>query len=317
MSILLAAAILVSSAQKTEPSTPPWNETTSADGTFSFAMPAPANRSPEQNLTAKGVKAQIMYYTRESGALYSVQAYKSADPIPEKTKQAALDVERDQFVRSKGGKEVRQERISLDGNPGWDFTLEGPAPSGGGVVTTRLRFYLVGRTYYILAVMSDRNQPLPADATRFLKSFRLGGEKAKTAIAAATPEQALRTFLIALVTKDEPTLRAITLPTEDLEYLLRGQAVPADQIAKIKTQIARQSIRTLKPGEAVTLPSKRKLIIEPYEVTDELAVVMQDGARYPYSVKKVDGHWRVDVTPMIASRKAADAASKKAGKKSR
>jgi len=136
--------------------------------------------------------------------------------------------------------------------------------------------------------------------------------KAKAGVAAATPEQALRTFLLAMVTKDEPTLRAVTLPTEDFDWLLRGQALPADRVEEFKAQMARQPIRALKPGDEFTLPGNRKVKVRPEEVTAERAVLVPQGAPIPNRLQKVDGRWRVDATPIIAGRKAAEAARKKA-----
>jgi hypothetical protein len=181
MGIVVATMILLLPAQTPESAAPPWNEKTTEDGRFSFAMPAPVKRPNQANTLPKGVKAQAVYYCKVDGALYSFQGITVDGPIPENARRAALDRERDEYVRSNGGKVAREERISVEGNPGWDFTLEGPAPGGSGVVTSRLRFCLVDRTYCILTVMSPRDKPLPADATRYLESFRLGkgGARAK------------------------------------------------------------------------------------------------------------------------------------------
>lgn len=132
--------------------------------------------------------------------------------------------------------------------------------------------------------------------------------KAKADVAAAMPEQALRTFFIAMMTKDEATLRAVTLPTEDFDWLLRGQALPADKIEDVKAQLARQTIRTLKPGDDITLPGNRRVKVMPEEVTADRAVLLPQGAPVPSRLRKTDGRWRVDASPIIAGRKAAEAA---------
>jgi hypothetical protein len=136
--------------------------------------------------------------------------------------------------------------------------------------------------------------------------------KPKAEVAAATPEQALRTFLVAMMTKDETTLREVTVPTDDFDWLLKGQAVPAEHVEEFKAQMARQPIRTLKPGDEFTLPGNRKMTIQASEVTADRAILVPEGAPVPNRVRKVDGRWRVDATPIIAGRKAADAARKKA-----
>lgn len=136
------------------------------------------------------------------------------------------------------------------------------------------------------------------------------GSKAK----AATPEQALRTFLVAMVTRDETTLRAVTLPTKDFDWLLRGQPLPSDVVDEARAQLARVPIRALKPGDEIILPGNRKIRVRPEEVTAERAVVLPEGSPIPTRLRKVDGRWRVDATPVIAGRKAAEAARKKASR---
>ena len=58
--------------------------------------------------------------------------------------------------------------------------------------------------------------------------------RATDEVAAATPEQALRTFHIAMLTHDEATLRTVTLPTDDFDWLLKGDVMTADQVAEAK-----------------------------------------------------------------------------------
>jgi hypothetical protein len=146
------------------------------------------------------------------------------------------------------------------------------------------------------------------------RGAKAGEPGSKTEVAAATPEQALRSFVIAMMTKDETTLRAVTLHTEDFDWLLRGQALPEDQIEDFKAQITRQPIRALKAGDEITLPGNRKVKVLPEEVTADRAVLVPQGAPFPTRLRMIDGRWRVDATPMIAGRKAAEAARQKTAK---
>jgi len=132
-------------------------------------------------------------------------------------------------------------------------------------------------------------------------------EKVTLDVAAATPEQALRTFLIAMLLKDEATLRAVTLPTADFDWLLRGEDVPVDQLEEIKTQVAKQSIRALKPGDEISLPNGRKATVQPASVTADDAILLTEGFPLPHSLRRIDGRWRVEAGPVIAARKAAEA----------
>jgi hypothetical protein len=141
--------------------------------------------------------------------------------------------------------------------------------------------------------------------------------KSKSNVAASTPEQAWRTFMVAMVTGDGPTLRAVTLPTDDFDWLLKGEAAPANRIEEIKAQIAKLPIRALKPGDKIKLPRNREFTVSKADVTKDRAMLLPDGDPIPHRLQNVDGRWRVDAAPIIAARKAADAARKKAGKAGR
>ncbi|MDB5352782.1 MAG: hypothetical protein JWN86_4029 [Planctomycetota bacterium] len=145
-------------------------------------------------------------------------------------------------------------------------------------------------------------------------TLTLGFQAAKAApdIAAKTPEEAFRTFVAAMITKDEKTVRALALPSDEIDWLLKGQGVPAGQVEAIKAQIAKMPIKALKPGDTYTLPGNRKMTVKPEEVAEDRVVLLPEGSPLPTRCQKVDGRWRVDAGPMIAGRKAADAARKKA-----
>ena len=132
------------------------------------------------------------------------------------------------------------------------------------------------------------------------------------AIANTTPEEALRSFIIAMFIQDEAALRAVTLPTDPAEFkwLVGGQPIPPDQLEEIKAQMKRVPIRVLKPGETVTLPRNRKVTIRPEDIGVDRTMLLPEGAPLPTRLRKVEGRWRVDPTPIIAARKAADAIRK-------
>jgi len=133
-----------------------------------------------------------------------------------------------------------------------------------------------------------------------------------------TPEGALQTFLLALGTGDEAKLREITLPADGFEWLLKGQRIPPAKLGEYrKGFVEGLPIRRLKPGDGFTLPGGRKLKVQPEEVTEDRAVLLQEGAPTPTRCQKVEGHWRVDARPVIAGRKAAEAARSRAREKSR
>ena len=53
---------------------------------------------------------------------------------------------------------------------------------------------------------------------------------AKIKVADATPEDALRTFMLAVMAHDEAALHVVTLPDPDLDWLLKGPAAPPEVI---------------------------------------------------------------------------------------
>jgi hypothetical protein len=182
--------------------------------------------------------------------------------------------------------------------------------------------------------MSPPNKPLPADADLFLASMSFTGEPkpfqkapstarspsvkaqsgpgASVAVADGTPEDALRTFMVALITQDEATLRAITLPAPDFEWLLKGEKPPPEALDEIKAQFAHQPIKRLKAGDRITLPQGQLAVVGANEVGEDRAVLLPEGAPRPSRLRKLDGHWKVSAGGIIAARKAADLARRNA-----
>jgi hypothetical protein len=131
-------------------------------------------------------------------------------------------------------------------------------------------------------------------------------------VADATPEDALRTFMLAVMAQDGAALRAIALPNPEIEWLLKGQPAPPEVIDDAKTQFAKLPIKRLKQGERVALPRGKEYVVPANEVGDDRAVLLPRGSPIPTRLRKVDGRWKVSADPFIAARKAADAAKKKA-----
>jgi hypothetical protein len=122
---------------------------------------------------------------------------------------------------------------------------------------------------------------------------------------ADTPEQAIRSFIVAWMTKDAVALRAVTLPVVDLELIMPPQPIPPEALDAFKAQIAKLSVRILKAGEEVKLVGDRTYKARPEDVGPDRAVVLPGNAAYPLLSRKVEGRWRIDVSPIVASIKAA------------
>jgi hypothetical protein len=154
---------------------------------------------------------------------------------------------------------------------------------------------------------------------------RSGGSAARTAtqsngatprsasrveLADATPEGALKTFLLALAAGDRETLRAVTLPDDELDWLLRGRPVSPELLARIRAQLEQRSMRRLKAGDPVRMPGGQARVIQPDDVREGRVVLWPDGAPLPSRLENVNGHWKVFARPFIAARKAAKAGAK-------
>ena len=122
----------------------------------------------------------------------------------------------------------------------------------------------------------------------------------------------MRTFVYAMAVRDEPTLRAITLPVEGFEWLMAGQAAPASVIKELEEKLAQQTFRSLKAGDKFTLPQGQVVVVQAEDVGPDRALLLPEGASLPTRLRKVEGHWKVDPSAVIAGRKADEAARRKA-----
>jgi hypothetical protein len=118
-----------------------------------------------------------------------------------------------------------------------------------------------------------------------------------------------------MAVRDEPTLRAITLPVEGFEWLMAGQAAPASLIKELEEKLAQQTFRSLKAGDKFTLPQGQAVVVKAQDVGPDRALLLPEGASLPTRLQKVEGHWKVDASAIIAGCKAAEAARGSAAQK--
>lgn len=322
LAIPLVATLALLSFQPANAAEDPWETITSESPPFSVAMPVRPKTLKQTVQTVKGPVEQSVLYAKVDGVLFTSQVLKLPEAALEGGPDAVLDRECRDFVRSNGGKVVYQKTLKFGAYPAWDAVLKGPAPGRAkGTVTSRHRSILVGSNLFTLTAMSKLNEELTKDAERFITSFKLAKTQPEPTVepkpAGGTPEDALRAFLLAMATHDEQTLRAVTLPVADFEWLLKGQAVPPDKLNELRADFERNpiQIRRLKAGDKFTLPGNREITIPRGDVSADRAVLVPAGAPVPTRMRKVDGHWRVDARPIIDARKAADAVRRKAQRK--
>ena len=171
MHVWLAALLWLPSQA---PAADPWRKVEPKSGDFAAEMPVSPQVTNRTVPNPQGPLELTVYHARVDGALYTLQTYRLPQPIPEADRLARLDHDCQVYIAANKGKLVRQERITLDGRPGWALTLEGPATKAPGRVTSRVRYYSAGQASYVLTVLSAPDRPLPEGADRFLKSLKLG-----------------------------------------------------------------------------------------------------------------------------------------------
>ena len=262
-------------------------------------LPSQASSSTQDVSTPAGKVEQEIHFCRLNGSLFTVQRIRLGSAIPPGQAAAWLAAQKKSYFAN-GAKPAGERKLQRDGISGEEFGYLAPAPGGTGTVTSRTQHYLRGRDYYALTVMSAPDRPLPAEAERFFDSFHFGEpvaagpsgpsrsrsgtgpprSAARVKIADRTPEDALRTFVLAMANRDEPTLRAITLPVEGFEWLMAGRAAPASLLKDLEEKLAEPTFRSLKPGDKFTLPRGEVVVVKAEDVGPDRALVLP-GRREP------------------------------------
>jgi hypothetical protein len=178
----------------------------------------------------------------------------------------------------------------------------------------KLRFVVVGTASFVsMAGLCAGQQAKPqASAEKSPSDKAASPIKVTIKITDANPEDALRTFMVALLAQDEPVLHAVTVPNPDLGWLLKGTALPAPVLKDLTAKFAKQPIKRLKAGETIALARGKQYTVAASDVGDDKAILLPQGSPVPTRMQKVKGHWKVVADPFIAASKAANVARKKA-----
>jgi hypothetical protein len=139
-----------------------------ADHVFSVQFPRP---SPTVRRDEQGPTRATYYSVFDGAATYMVEVFD--DPMYRRQNPATiLSGMPDPHAAGPDGHFVQQDPISLGGHPGRATRIEGNLPNRGAVTMMHRIFVVDGRIIGVL-VATAPGQPLPADAERFLDSFRL------------------------------------------------------------------------------------------------------------------------------------------------
>lgn len=316
-----------------------WTAFAPPEGDFKIEFPARPLEQSKAIPSAVGTIQQRVYYARSGGCLFTVQRFRYQRPFPILELADRLTEQKRGYLQGRV-ELVRENDVTVDDVTGQQFEYKAPSPRANGTVTSLTRHFIKGSSYYAMTVMSSPNQALPPEADRFLDSFhfttrepakaaaapKTGAEKpkdqpgamakapaagARPAIPDATPDEALRTFMVAVARQDEPVLRAVTLPDPELDWLLRGPAAPPEVVERMRAIAAEIKLRRLKAGDEIKLPQGKAAVVPPAEADEDHAVILPEGSQAPIRLRRIDGHWKVDARPIIAARKAAAAAQQK------
>jgi hypothetical protein len=175
-SVVLLVAIAVR-AQETNsspgkpaaPGTPasPWVTLTSEAGNFSVLMPELAKDESETTSSANGRTSTSHHFRVKTVRGMFLVGWVDYDPEFNFVVQSELQNNRDNFVKGLNGTLLNTTRITINGNPGLEFTVE----TAESIYKTRV--YAIGRRSYLLFAQTLKGQDDSDNVKRFFDSFQL------------------------------------------------------------------------------------------------------------------------------------------------
>ena len=315
------------------------------EGGFSVAMPAkPIEQSQEVPTQIGKVMAKFYVCKVANGALVAqCQILPGVVPQINNLEEFEAGIEAGMKATAQGKFEVISKKAITTGNrKGLELVTTMTLPQGK--LTQKAQVYVVANRAYSLLAIAAPGQTIPPEAEAFFKSIRIddnaavakgasppamtkGANLPLMTKAAPKPESApeparrkqigkidrvdttadatLRTFVMAMAAGDEETLRAVTLPNPDLDWLLRGEDGPARGLSELKQQVIKARVDRLKAGDRVRISGKEVHVIAATEVGRDRAALKIEGSPAYAPLQKVKGHWKVDPAPFIAAKKAA------------
>lgn len=120
------------------------------------------------------------------------------------------------------------------------------------------------------------------------------------------PEVAAREFLLAMLSGDEAAVRRWSLPHAEIAMLWSSPA-PPEAIAQARQYAEQLSFTRLQVGDVIQLPGGKTLTLDETHVNENRAQLMAPDAPIPFILVRGEERWRVDPSPLIASRKTVAA----------
>ena len=181
--VLLAAGFAPATAQT------PWEAVISKEGQFTVQMPTKPDINKTRTRKGKGgtVKLLTIGCKTESG-VYLVYRIDLPTSVVKGAEEVELDAARDDLAQEWNGKVLSEKKVKAGLRIGRDFTIRGTPALETGVMTSRVRLYLDGKSMYAVMVVAALNRELPEDTGRFLGSLAIGTDKAPAAGGPPEPE---------------------------------------------------------------------------------------------------------------------------------
>jgi len=138
----------------------------SDEGGFSILLPKLVSDQTETKQSVNGPYTTHLFIVNASKGVYLV-GWVDYDPSFNFGVQSELEANRDNFVKGIKGTLLNTTRISLDGNPGLEFTAESQN------MFYKSRVYIVGRRPILLIAGTGSGQDDSVNVARFFNSFHV------------------------------------------------------------------------------------------------------------------------------------------------
>ncbi len=143
-----------------------WVRLDSDEGRFSVLLPELVTDQSQTNSSPNGPYTTHLFIVKTTKGVFLV-GWVDYDPSFNFSVQSELEANRDNFVKGVKATLLNTTKVTMNGNPGLEFTAETPDR------IFKSRVYLIGRRPYQLIAGTYKGQEDSANVTRFFDSFRI------------------------------------------------------------------------------------------------------------------------------------------------
>ena len=170
ITLFIICAVLFAAACKKN--APPAQDFVSQSGGFSISTPVELKESTQSIPTPAG-NLELHIFSGETptrGYIVGYADYPEA-VMQQSNPQKMLEGARNGAAAQINGKVLKEEQITLDGNPGVEFLMEGKNDTQEAL--SKARMVLVGRRIYQVLVVGGKNDIQEPEMDGFIRSFKL------------------------------------------------------------------------------------------------------------------------------------------------